>query len=584
MGYLEGTLDGESQKEVQARLRRDKALRCEMELLRDQERELADLGQDLRHVAPGVYIADSIMRTIKEPETYADPLEGELTSLGGHIRDRIPQVALAETVKAVLEEESGIKIFTPTEVELLSVGEELRNRLPGLNLVPPVLAAVDTTASGENASVNALLRRKRMQRRNAALSWSLIAAAAGLVLCLGLLLYPMMRAVQTDKVEVSSDKQPRQTVVKKIPQRAPAVTTTKEEPAPPAKPSSESVSPISFPERPPFWKEMRPSTRKEGETPVEFTLEDLLAAKQKSLEGQADALSMLTRWGALEPDTVRRLFDEGQLTPSQLAGMSRFLPAEEAINLLQHAVDGNPENPSLRFVLAMQLMDSPTGQEEALAQMTSLKELAPENALVHYMDAKLRLSSGDYANGIAALEEAAGVNMGTAYGIVNAQYHSAALQAAGMPADLADTVAAFYAGTDEYAVVTQLRTDLLDYGATLEAEGNYEIAQTVYKSVGEMGRQVSRGAAYTNEYLAGLDTQQDALEAMNALAELVEIPGGMQTIQSAYDILKQGWELFREYTAMLENVTQVADTQSVVTAVGSILQTGDIQYLQNAGM
>ena len=75
----------------------------------------------------------------------------------------------------------------------------------------------------------------------------------------------------------------------------------------------------------------------------------------------------------------------------------------------------------------------------------------------------------------------------------------------------------------------------------MRPEGNFE-GLSVYKSVGEMGRQVSQGAAYTNEYLAGLDTQMDAVEAMNALASLVQVPG-KQTIQEVYDLFLQGLDI-----------------------------------------
>ena len=485
-------------------------------------------------------------------------------------------------VRAALQE-NDLVTSSPLESDLVSLGEILRTRVPEVNFVPHVTGALDRLDLSGKGFSTASGQTKSARSRRSSLTWPLIGLAAGLLLCLGFLVLSMM-PVDTGGVKVAQHETARIPVTPDKRREVSSAPTVEEKTVSPEKPPSDKESLLSLLARPAPSMEPLPSRDGKAASRTAFTVEEVLAAKRKSLESGAGAAAILAKWGTLDPDDVRRLLEAESLTTAQLAGMSRFLTAGEAVELLKEAVERNPEDAGVRFVLAMQLMDDPAASEETLEHLAVLKEQEPANALLYYMDAKLRFSLGDYANGLSLLESAAHLQAGNAHGVTNAQYHNAALETGGIPADLAGTVAAFYAGTDEYAAVSQLKTDLLAHGAVLEAEGNYEDALSVYKSVGEMGRQVSRGAAYTNEYLAGLDTQMDAVEAMNALAELVEIPGCLQTIQEAYDIFVQGLDLFLEYSSLLADVTRIEDHEAIRDAVGGILQTGDIAYLQNIDM
>lgn len=583
MGYLEGVLDAGRHAEVQQCLQRDKRLGEDLGKLRSQEQELVDLGTVLRMLTPGIHIGDSVLRTIKEHDTWDGALESELTELGVRIRDGITEVNLAAGVTAALGTKEAVIASTPVETDLMVLGEVLRDHVPGVDLVAPILDVVNKSHSARNGYIETHGRGKASPRRRTPLSWPLIGLAAVLLLCLGFLTLPML-PVDTDGTKVARQEESRQSRVPGMLPENPSVPVPDEKRSAPEKPYDDRESLLSLLARSAPSKE--PSTASDGKavSRAAFTVQDVLAAKRKALENQAGASAMLARWGSLDPDDVRRLLSEESLTTAQIAGMSRFLTDEEAVDLLKEVVDRNPDNMTVRLALAMQLMEDPAATVDALEQLATLKEQDPENALLYYMDAKLRFSLGDYASGLSLLESAAELNQGSAYGITNAQYNKAALEAGGIPAELAGTVAAFYAGTDEYAAVSALKADLLAQGATLEAEGNFEGALSVYKSVGEMGRQVSQGAAYTNEYLAGLDTQMDAVEAMNALASLVQVPGGLQTIQEVYDLFLQGLDIFLEYTRLLTDVTRIDDGEAVREMVESVLENGDIQYLQNMAM
>ena len=582
LDYLDDALDAEARGRVEACLQRDAAARRALERLRGEEEALFALGRDLRAAAPTIDLASLVLEGIPDADAVSRALEDELVHLGASLRALTPPVDLAASIAVLVSESDDATALVPVERELVALGDELRAGTPVVNLVPPVLAAVERTTAENVVPFRSRDRFEGARRRRSPLSWWVIAAAAaGLVLGTGLFLAEVMQPERLGQVSIASHIQP-----------APAkpVRETAQDPAQPVL-EGESVSLLRV--RPGELETMSALVRPtaigggdpSGETGdvvrAEFTVEDIVNAKRKALEGQADALAMLARWGALDPDEVRRLLAQGLLTPQQLAGMSRFLPDGEARDLLREAIKQTPGDPALRLALAKSLMAEPAGYGEALQQLASLREMAPDNALVHYMDARVRFSMGDYPGALSELEYASNLSAGSTYGVENAQNHSAALQAAGLPADLADTVAAFYAGTDEYGAVEQLRSELLGYGEYFESLGDYDTAMGVYKGVSMLGQQLAEGADYTNEYLAGLDTQAAAIEAMNALADMVEIPGSLQTVQETYRVFVNSLNIFMEYTDLLDGVVQMEDVSLLLNTVGSILQAGDIQYLQN---
>ena len=582
LDYLEGTLSAQRQREVQEWLQRDAVLRRAYERLQAEERDLFALGRDLRTVAPSICVVDSVLRVLEDEDAIPDDVEKELFGTGGLLNARMPRVDLVAAVMDRLPGEEDVEASTPLEQELISVGNVLRARAPRVSLVPPVLEAVERESTGNVVSLTEHARQSAARRRAATLSWRLIAgAAAGVVLGLAFLLTQMMQPVRTGQLDISkriSTQQPVET--RDTPDRS-GMPEQEQEPAALTQTPVDGLDLLSALTRPASPGDAEPEEDGESLVQAGFTIEDILLAKQRALAGQADALAMLARWGALDPDEVRRLLAEGLLTPMQLAGLSRFLPDAEAAELLRQAIEQNPDDPALRLALAKQLLDDSSGYAEASEHLAALRQLAPDNALVHYMDAQLRFAMGDYAGALALLEYASGFEAGSAFAVANAQYHSAALQAAGMPADLADTLASFYAGTDEYGAVSQLRNELLGYGAYFESLGDFDTAMAIYKSVGLLGQQLTGGAGYTNEYLAGLDTQMAAIEAMSALAELMHVPGGLQTIQNTYEIFVESLNIFLNYTSLLDSMLHIGDISAFLNVVNGILQTGDIRYLQN---
>lgn len=582
LDYLDGALDAEAERVLQEQLQRDAVLRRALEALQAEQQALFDLGRELRAAVPSIHAVDSVMEALNDTVIAASPLENELVQLGEALKAAQPAIDLAGDIAALLPGVESDGNAASFEQELAAVGELLRVQAPRVNLVSKVMAEVRKVSPAQPASLSEYAMRKSAARRNATLSWRLIAGvAAGLILGIGLFLIVITQPARVRPMEVARSAQPRSPLPAEERPENPAPSLREGESFSFTGTGSGELEQLSAMARPASREGIVPAYEEDAPAESGFTVLDILRAKQKALAGQADALTMLARWGALDPDEVRRLFAGGHLTAAQIAGMSRFLPDGEAADLLRAAIKQTPDDPALRFALASQLMGDPAGYEEALQHLAALREVSPDNALVHYMDAQLRFAMGDYPGALAGLESAAALETGNAYGLANAQYHSAALQAAGLAVELADTVAAFYAGTDEYGAISQMKTDLLGYGQYFESVGDYDAAMAVYKSIGLLGQQVMEGATYSNEYLAGLDTQATAIEAMSALANVMDIPGGLQAIQSTYDVFVESLNIFLKYTHLLDNVTNIEDINTVLTAVNDILQTGDIRYLQS---
>lgn len=580
MDYNEGTLDVAKAREVQESLKHDERLARAYDALCKQEEDLFDLGRSVREMLPSINLVDSIMRVLDLESQPEDALESELSRLGEYLKANLPKIEIAGNISNLLQEEQQ-EPTTTLEKELTSLGKTLRAKTPSINVVPSIRVAIGAKPYPNSSTIIDYATYKAGRKRTTSLSWgALTAIAASVVVGFTFLIVQIVQPTQTRRFDIAKERVSESRNLKTHPQAVPLPSSESDSLALKQTRSKESLLLSSVP-RPPSISEKEKSDEQQDDG---FTLDDLLRAKKSSLEGQAEALALLARWGMLDPDEVRRLLKEGKLSPIQLAGLSRFLPTEEAIELLKQALQENPDLLAVRLALAKKLMEDPATYNEAQQQLALLREQAPDNALIHYLEARLRLASGDYTGAVALLEYASNFNTGSTYTVYSAQYHSAALQAAGMSAELADTLAAFYAGTEEYGFLTQLRTDLMHYGAYLESSGDYEAAFDIYKSVLLLGQQITNGASYLYEYLAGLDTQSAALEAIDALATLIQIPGGLQTLQIASEILAEGFNAFLEYTDLFEGILGINNVAQLVQVINMILQTGDINYLQNLTM
>ena len=575
--YLDGTLDSHVMDMVRDRLEADPAFLRALHALQEQEKALLDLGSALREVAPSVDMHDAVMARARRLQVSADPLEAALSELGGALRVAAPRLELAEAVM------KAIPSLPVVEKELAATGNEIRAHAPRVDVAEDVM---DDMASGRCDTLVPFPAQKHNNnappRRESPFSWQFVVAAAACLLAVAsVVVMQMARPPALRGVDIA-----RRDTAASVAQRSRRIAETPRiregEPLRfmPASSGDQRISLLSSAPRPAASQTPDAGDDKADEQQITPAIEDIIAAKRNVLSGQSEALALLARWGALDPDEIRRLLAEGLISSTELAGISRFLPDEDARTLLRLALEQSPDDHVLRYALARQLMDDPAYYGEALQEVGLLREMAPDNSLAYYMDAQIRFAQGNYAGALESLEYAASLQAASAYALETAQRHSAALQAAGLPADVAQLLAAFNAGTDEYASLTQLSADLLGYGAYFESIGDYDTALAIYKSVQHLGAQINAGADFTNEMLAGLDTQRASIEAINALAQIMEIPGGAFTVEIAYTVFLEGLDFFLEYTNIFEDIMGGSDSENMMHAVAQIMRMGEIQFFR----
>lgn len=582
LAYLEHALAPEAMRAVQERLALDPELAAAFQRLRDQEVDLFDLGEELRTVAPSVSVRDAVLRRVEARKSVEPPdIEQELLALGQALRAESPRVAITDVVMAHVTHEPQAADVHHLEQELYNVGAEIRGRAPRVKVVEHVISGVVAEKSRDSISLSAYNREKALRRRQSPLSWRVIgAAAACLVIGLAVLALHMAQPTSTSPINIARRASDAAIPAAREDAGRPPVQREGEALHFEHAPAGAAISLLSDVTRPSMAMEGEDEEDMEAQTVRSApSIEDILAARRDALGGQSEALALLARWGALDPDEVRRLFNEGQLTSAELAGLSRFLPEDEALALLQAAVARDPEDAALRYALARQLMEDPARYAEALDQLAMFKALAPDNSLPYYMDAQILLAQGDYSGALQLLEYAGAFGTAGTFALEAAQFHSAALLAAGLPPDAARMLAAFNAGGNEYATVTQLSHDLLSYGVFFEDMGDYDTAMAIYKSVYQLGLQVNQGALFTNEQLAGLDVQMAAIEAINALSIVVNNPAMVPFLDNAYGIFVESLDMFLANTNLLENLLAGSDIGVILRVIRHIMQAGELDAL-----
>jgi len=279
--------------------------------------------------------------------------------------------------------------------------------------------------------------------------------------------------------------------------------------------------------------------------------------------------------GSLTEDEARRLLERGDLSLSAYLGALQFLPPDEAASRLREAVEQYPDDPQMRYMLARNLAANPETRGEALEQIAALNALSSDNSLGRYMEAQVRLESGDVDGALASLAQGMTMQSADAFGLADAQNRGAALAAAGVEEDLSRFLAYAQAGRSQYAELTTLGDDLMAQGAAYEEAKDYETAAALYQGVQSLGEQVVEGAEFANEQLAGMDLQMSALDALVRVTEVLATPGGMQMLEAAYGALAESLTSFLELVSMMDEDFAEASPETAVAAASQALAEGD---------
>jgi len=295
-----------------------------------------------------------------------------------------------------------------------------------------------------------------------------------------------------------------------------------------------------FPPEPPVvgQDEKPPALRNVGDVEKEpLTLQDVITARRRDLVNNSRAIAAMASMS--EEDAIA-LLKEMDLSVEALIGATRFLSTEEAIAVLRAAIAESPDDPQLRLALARNLGDDPEAAGERIEQLTQMAAADTENGLPYFMLAAEYFGRGDADLGMDALSRGSAFEDSSAYALEGLRQHEAALIANGTPPDVARLLALSMSGETEYYDVEALRNELLDYGARYEELGDAETAQQIYNAVKELGYQLEVGADMAVERQYGLETQHEAILAIQGISEALQNPDVVALLDDSLNSLVTG--------------------------------------------
>lgn len=307
-----------------------------------------------------------------------------------------------------------------------------------------------------------------------------------------------------------------------------------------------------------------------------LTLKEVVDSYRHSVKGDAMALGQMATWASLTREEARELLELAGVSSEAVLGATEFLPPEEALAVLQAAVDNAPEDPYLRYALANRFQET-NDQEGYRRSLQEWSAADPTNAMPHYLEARMMFASGNFEGGIASVHSGASLGKASTYGAQSARNHAAALEASGYDSDTARFLAATSAGESEYEAVTGLGNDLYDQARMLEAAGDYEGAADLYDAMRVYGEQMYNSAELPNMQLAGIEIQQTAVNAMLAIQQ-VWTPETLQALTYVAEGIFTG---LTELGGMLGDVTNFLASEPVSQTMNytDAILSGDLDRL-----
>lgn len=580
MAYLDGEADAPLGDYLALAESGDTALARELDGLRRMIDALNAAGEAWRACTAPVELSERVAALLNaDAPGDGAALEAELTILGQSWAASLPPVdisgailarvsTLRESAAAEMPEENAVALAL-LESRLEDLGGALKSHTPPVDVEAGVMAAVRKAAKPAAQNITPF-----PAKRGGRDTWTTVYRLAAAVLIMaGLTLSALWYMNGTPELRLAEQ-----------PGTVPALAAT------PPSPISERIAALP-------WSagdsrlEGYPELRRPAPAPLPITLEnktdrfaslsmeEVLKLRRDALSKQDEALARLNELGTLTPEEARRLLEEGGLSLSAYLGVLRFLPPEEANNFLRAALEQHPDDPQLHYLLARNLALNPDTRGEALEHIAAMNSLAAGNSLGHYMEAQMRLESGDVNGALESLARASSMETASSYGLADARQHSAALQEAGMDPGIADMVALAHAGRAQYAELMALGDELLAQGESYEAAQDYETADAFYRSVQQLGVQIGEGAQLSNEQLAGFDLQMSAMDAMVRVAEIIASPDGMQMLEVAYGALAQSLSAFVGALSSVDTLFAASTPENAAALARQALQTGDLSLI-----
>lgn len=316
---------------------------------------------------------------------------------------------------------------------------------------------------------------------------------------------------------------------------------------------------------------------------------DVIATRRDAATS-GDAMDKLLKWARLPKTDALSVATAPDASPEAMLGAARSLSGDEQRQILLTAIGKLQQDPNARLQLARNFAethsDDPAAvlenRTQAALQLDDIKQTDPGNALPYYYEAKLKFDAGDTQGALSALQAAEGLSTASAYTLESALAQSEALKAGGMEPDAARMVAALTAGMEENNFLCQLAGDLLKYGQVFLSENDRATAEQIFKAVNQLGQQVEEGASFSQEQLAGMDIQRQALSVLGQLYTTVESADGVVSVTEATVALTaRVQDLAGFFNALDELFLQPMTAEFWNMVSGIILGAGDLSLFNN---
>lgn len=459
--------------------------------------------------------------------------------------------------------------FTTVGDDFQAMGDALVAHVPEINIVESVMNALAALDAEQHEKAARLIPMRPRRKGLFASHWLALAAAASIMIAVGLLAYDV--GFFSGAVDVKTATGPAHVVS----------PSEKDTGLPPALSAPLRVANLPHIDLP------RPSTESfEALPPARVVLptsRDIVSAfLEANRDLDAEAYANLAQWASLSEEEARAVTLEGGDSPEAVVGASMFIDDADASIRLMTVVSEMPDEPYLRLKLAGALRNQAGREEEAQGQLEALGQLDPDNALVDYLEALRLLRLGDIEGALTALGRAKEKESAKAYALEGARFREQALIARGVDPTDARLLAAMTAGQNEYIELTGLADEFLEFGRLFESEGDYDTARKIFEAVTNMGGQISGTALFSLEQLAGFDIQRaglDELEELDSVQDLIDAAQTPLDFLGVYAELAFGIEGLGAFVNELMSVL-AGDPGSAQDLSGAILQDGDLSLFK----
>lgn len=579
---LDGREDAEGMDAARTLLSQDATLRNEYNALSTLGASFTELGEVFTSNAGSIDILDDVFDSIAhmafeelgvaKASPYGD-LERDLRALKQSFDAQVGEVSLVADIMAAVaasrKSDSEVeRPFARVAMELNGLGTALNAQMPEVDIVEPVMERIDSATHAQpNLTpfrARPAVAEARMVSRHRHVWPGLLGWAAAAAVC----------AVSGwVYLGTRTGLQPGEYLAHHTPGTTTVSQGNGEPPLGEVIPFSEGEA-ASTPGITPG--ENTPASGNVSPSRAPLTLQDAINARRKDLLSQGNDFALLA---SLTDEEASALLKKMDLSLEAVLGAAQFLSTDEAIAVLRAAIAEHPDDPNLKYALALSLDGNPDATDERIQQLTQLAAADTGNSLPQYMLAADYFERGDMAQALDALGKGSAYTEASAYALESARQREAALVASGLDSDTARFLALSTTGNGEYENITTLRNELLDYGAHYEEIGEYETAQQIYNAVNQLGQQLYEGADMAVEQQYGLETQQDAILAIQGIAEIFQQPETVALLGETLGMLASGIVDVTQYiSARQQMVTNSANSNQLdwTAFLNHVMNNGDL--------